>query len=375
MKKRARRRKIGTIAYWLFLFIFMAALSFAAFVGLTIVWNYAEEYENAVETRAIDAYVAEFRRTGWTPGLNDAIAAMPHEVQTNEECAEKIKEILLSDSSNIEYGYRESYNFGKTVTYRLRDGYNKAFGVITMEQDESVINKLKFKNLVPWKIVKEEFVLDSIYSYAEATAPSTYSVYLNGVKLDKEYIVEDDIHYDVLKDFEPYLIEKPTKVRYFFDHCFGELTPVIKNEAGEEVVIDENNNDMQFLKPCDPDTESVLNDYCTRFAACYTSYFAGYNYSSALAELAQFVDKGSDLDYTFEQMIDGRQYIKIAVYNQKPAEFYAAYDMGNGQYLCDVSVSYTAAYQGQQAEDGVNNYRILCTYNDGVFRAVRVENI
>lgn len=373
MKNRARRRKIGTAIYWLFLLILMAALSFAALVGLKIVWDYAEEYENAVETRAIDAYIEEFRRTGWTPGLNDAIAAMPHEVQTDEECAEKVKEILLT--GDIEYGYRESYNFGKTVTYRLRGGYNKAFGVITMEQDESVIDKLKFKNLIPWKIVKEDFVLDSLYSYAEATAPADCSVYLNDVKLGSEYIVEDGIPFDVLRSFEPYLTEKPTKVRYLFEHCFGELTPVIKNAAGDVITVDENADDMQFLKRCDSGTEATLSGYCTRFAASYTSYFAGYNYNASLGELAQFVDKGSDLDYTFEQMLDGRQYIKIASYKQDPAVFSAAYDMGNGQYLCDVSVSYTAAYQGQQAEDGVNNYRILCTLNDGEFRAVRVENI
>ncbi len=68
-------------------------------VGLTWLWGYAVAYEDSQPTNTMDSVVAELNKTFWNDDMAATIAAMPHEAQTDEECAEIIKSMIGSGVS------------------------------------------------------------------------------------------------------------------------------------------------------------------------------------------------------------------------------------------------------------------------------------
>ena len=56
-----KKKNLGRKIYFVFLFIYTAALIVAACVGLSMVRDYAEEYEATLPAHAIEAYVSEIR--------------------------------------------------------------------------------------------------------------------------------------------------------------------------------------------------------------------------------------------------------------------------------------------------------------------------
>ena len=143
-KKQKRNRKI----YWICLLAYTVLLSAAAFVGLKVVWSYAEEYENARPAKVIDQYVADLSENLWDDSIAETIASMPHEVQTDAECAECVKAML---KDGITYQRQGSSESGTVVTYNLMCNGN-VFGKVSLIEDESKADTVKF-GMLPWMIL------------------------------------------------------------------------------------------------------------------------------------------------------------------------------------------------------------------------------
>ena len=106
-------------------------------VGLTWLWGYAEAYEASQPTSTMDKVVAELNKTFWNDDMAATIAAMPHEAQTDDECAEIIKSMIGSGVS-----YKRSGSTDTTITYNLVCDTG-VFGNVTLADDTSVDTKYK----------------------------------------------------------------------------------------------------------------------------------------------------------------------------------------------------------------------------------------
>ena len=127
MANNRRKLSSGRI-YAICLAIYTVILAIACCIALSFVWDFAEEYEVSRPNRAMDAYVAELSENLWGDGIADAISAMDHEVQSDAECAEVIKDMLSGEISYSRQAGSSAENDG--VKYTLRcDG--KTFGYVT----------------------------------------------------------------------------------------------------------------------------------------------------------------------------------------------------------------------------------------------------
>lgn len=371
MTKRARRRKLWTKVYWISLFIWTLLLIGAAAFGLNLVWRYAEEYENARPNHVIDAYVDEINRNHWVDGIDEAISKMPHEMQTDEECAERVKELL---SEGITYTRQGSADAGNSINYSLRCGNGNVFGKVTLVEDTGKADELKFKTLLPWKISNVEFDFNGLYTSVETVVPKMYSVYLNDNLLGEEYIVETDIPYDVLEPYYEDFGGLPTKVRYKYDNCIGVLEPVIKDADGNVVVIDETQDDSQFIVPCSEDMLERLSNFSVAYIDRYLRFTSGVSDPmTAYKQLSGYVVAGTEFDTYLKDMMDGLSYGHTQSYRLDSAVLNGALDLGDGYYMCDVTANYTVFYPGRGEESGVSNLRIICVDNDGDIRTISQE--
>lgn len=366
----AEKRRRGTRIYTICLVIYILVLCAAVAFGLGLVWQYAEEYEAARPANTMDAYVANLSENLWDDSIAETIASMPHEAQTDEECAECVKELL---AEGISYSRSGGSADGTSITYSLRCANGNEFGKVTLVQDESKRDEVKF-DMLPYTVSSEEFDFNALYTTVEVVAPRTYSVYLNDYLLTSEYIVEEDIHYDVLDEYYSMFEDLPTKVRYQFDHAIGTIEPVIKNEQGEEIVIDETQDDSQFITPCTDEQIERLSTFATSFADRYLRFSSGIDeFSYAYDRLSGYIVAGSDLATRLKSYQDGQTYSKTTSYRMDSCVLNSALALGDGYFLCDITADTTIYFDTKGEIQNTNNMRVVAVNKDDDIRAVVLE--
>lgn len=373
--KRLRR---GKLIYGFALYLWGLLLIAGMIYGLIKIWEYAEAFERSRPSSPMDAYVENLSQELWGEGIAGTVAAMPHEVQSNEEVAACVQELL----QNGDITYVRKGGGQDRVNYSLRCNGSE-FGTVTLVPDESAevdVDTEQFPwkflpwSLRPWKIESESFDFTGLYSSVEVEVPYDYSVWLNGVQLGGEYIVEENILYDVLEDYYGYYEEMPTKVRYRFDHVIGSVTPVIRNAAGEIFIIDPNLDDSQFIEHCDGEKLARLAEFSEGFAANYLKYISGvsdptYGYQ----RLSAYLVPGSDLDNRMKDAMDGLSWAHTSSITVDSVRLNGALHLGEGFYLCDISAVATTFAMGHGEVETVNNMRVIVMERDNDIRAIHLK--
>ena len=84
--------------------LWAALLCYGAYYGLDKVWEYAEAFEASRPNHTMDEYVARLSEELWDEEIAETIKAMPHEVQSDEEVAACVREMLSNGISYVRKG-------------------------------------------------------------------------------------------------------------------------------------------------------------------------------------------------------------------------------------------------------------------------------
>lgn len=365
----ARKKKRGSKVYAVCLTVYVVLLASAAMFGLSKVWGYAVEYEASRPENVMDAYIADLSENLWDDSIAQTIAAMPHEMQSDDDCAEIVKEMLRNDITYARVGSGDSLS----IVYNLRCN-GKAFGKVTLVEDESKADDIKY-GMLPWIIYKEEFDFTGLYTSIQVTVPASYSVELNGNRLSEDYIIESGIHFDVLEDYYNSYPNLPTKVTYRFDNAIGVLQPVILDEDGNETVIDETRDDSQFIKPVDDERMERFRDYAERFMERYEKYISGiykneteYGYQ----KLLPYVKQGSDIDSRLKMAQDGIYWAHSSYVTINSVTLNNAIGLGEDTYIIDITYDFTVGTT-RGDENYVESSKIIVTDIGGDIRAITMD--
>ncbi len=373
------KKKKSSHGYAIFLMVYIAVVLTAAYFVLSKVWILAEEYENSRPGPVIEKYVAELS-ANLEDSLAGTIASMEHPMQTDEECIAVAKEML---ASGITYKRQGSADGGRSVTYSLICE-NGTFGKVEMHKDPSKLpddlvtfDKLAWfteEELTPWTMGEAEFFFEGLYSSIQVTVPKTYPVEINGHRLGPEYIVEDNIHYNVLEEYYGDYSGLPVKVTYYFDKLIGNMEPVIYDDEGNVAVIDSERDDSQFIKPCSDKETDRLRSFCENFLTQYVAYTSGkyknqveYGYG----KLKPYIKSGSDIDKRMVAAQDG------IYYAHSPATLSSAWlnnatRLTEGVYLCEVG--YSASAQTPRGYEEVSvDMKLIIEENNGDLRVVKED--
>ena len=308
--KRRRLGILGKLLYTLILLAYTLAIAFVGYTWLTRVYDYAEQYELSRPAKAVDAYLETVNRDHWNDGIARAVAAMPHEAQSDEEIKAFVQDRL---SSGITAVRKSGVTDADRMSYSLRCA-GREIGSMTIAEDQGYqgrvdLNELPWTlvsrflpgilewGLKPWQVVEDSYDFTNLYSSIEITVPSTYTVSINGTVLGPEYITEEGIPFDVYEKYYYDMPNLPTKVTYRFDNAIGVVEPEIRDEEGNIVVIDKSRGDIQFVKPVDDETLQRLAAFMQPFTDKYLAFRSGAGDSGlALAALKEYIIPNSDID-------------------------------------------------------------------------------
>ncbi len=354
-KRKRRKSGAGTAVYVVILVLWTLFVAAVAMYILSQVWKYASVYDETQVEPVMEEYITKLRENVWDDSIAATVASMPHQMQTDEEVGALVKEMLLNDEIN--YVAKPGFQKSDSVTYSLLCGEN-VFGEVRVVQNttENLVEDVNLPTLFigalakmgvsiqpelySWKIAEESFDFSGLYSSVRVTVPSTYKVSLNGVDLGEEYIVERDIHFDNLESYYYRYDNLPTKVTYQFDNIMGHIDPEIRDESGNVVQIDENKDDSQFMKKADDATLERIAAHINGFADAYLHLSASTgDPNSAYAELANYIEAGSEMDNKLRQIFLIGDWSHNSYYQFKGSEVLGAYEIAGKCYVVD----YTAA--------------------------------
>ncbi len=368
MSKR-KRRKLWAWVYAIFLAAYTLVAGAVILIALSKVWDYAEEYQEARPEGVIEAYVADLRENLWDEGIERTVSEMPHEMQTNEEVAEIVKDMLRNE---ISYSRQSGGSDSSSIVYNLRCG-DRVFGQVTLREDQSKADEVEY-GMLPWMIADEKFDFTGLYTSMEITVPAAYTVELNGHELGSEYIVEEGIHYNVLENYYEDYPNLPTKVTYRFENIIGDLEPVVLDEAGNQVTIDETQDDSQFIHYVDDDRLTRLTEFTTAFTERYRSYVSGaLNPDYGYQRLAAYMVLGSDLDERMKLAMDGLGWAHTFTFSLTWVTLNSAIDIGDGYYILDISSESQTLQPGQGEVNNVQSMRVIVQDAGNDIRAVMLE--
>ena len=373
-----KNRLLGGLLYTLFLCLWGLLLIYAAWYALERVWVYAEEYETSRPTYTMNRYVQDLSRNLWVEGIEDTIKAMPHEVQSDEEVAGHVRDML---SNGISYVRKGGGGEGRAV-YSLRCN-GREFGTVTLTEQQdyvSAIDTSRFPwsllpwSIRPWRVESESFDFTGLYSSVEVIIPKTFTVKLNGVLLGPEYIVEQNIPYDILKNYYDRVEGLPTKVRYRFDNIIGSIDPAVFDEEGEPFRVDPTQDDSQFIKPVSEQKLERLAEFTAGFVDRYLKYTSGavdptYGYQ----RLGPYILKGSDLDTRMHSAIDSLSWAHTSSVTVDFAQLNGALALGDNYYVCDISAVATTYEAGKGEVENVSNMRVIARERNNDIRAITLE--
>lgn len=359
----ARKKNRGSKIYAIFLGVYIILLAAAAMYGLSKMWEYAVEYENSRPDNVMEEYVADLSENLWDESIAETIAAMPHEMQSDEDCAAIVQDLLRNDITYSRVGGGDEL----TQVYNLRCN-GSVFGKVTLKQDESKADEVKY-GMLPWLIYKEEFDFTGLYSSIEITVPASYSVQLNGNTLGQEYIVESGIHMDVLDAYYSAYPNLPTKVTYRFDNIIGSIEPTVLDEDGNEFVIDPNKDDSQFIKGVEDDRLARFQDFAGKFIDRYEKYISGI---SSYDRLLPYIKTETDFDSRMKMMQDGLGWSHNSYVNINSVTVNSAIGLGEDTYIIDISFSFTVGTP-RGDESYSENAKIIATDIGGDIRTIAMD--
>ena len=374
----ARKRKRGAVIYTFFLVLFTLALVAAACYWLLQVWTYAEEYEYTRPSHALDEYLDKLNTEHWSDGIAQAVGQMPHETQSDEEIKAFVQEKLSSGVTAVRKG-----GSAESTTYSLRC-QGREIGTVTIEEDTGYRSRIDTEklpwsllhwNLYPWHVSGESFDFNALYNSVEVVVPSDYQVWINGVQLGSEYIVEKNILFDNYKvEYYTWMNGLPTKVKYRFDHIIGEAETEIRDASGQPVVLDPNRGDEQFTKYLSgPELERYL-DFAQPFVTAYLSYISGAGDSGLrLAELRNYMLEEGTLYFRMHDALDGLGWAHTSYVNVKDIFINSVLPLANGFAEIDATATADTYYQGKGDQTTTSNLKILVYDQDGTLLAEDVD--
>ena len=366
------KKKKSGLGYFLAMLIYvLVALAAIAFLMVWL-WGFAKEYEASRPTSTMNVYVQGLNENLWSDQIAQTITEMPHEVQSDEDCAQVVREML---NQGISYARTASGGSTDQINYSLICG-DKIIGKVTLVEDSSQAGQVRH-GMLPWIVYSEEFDFTGLYSTVEVTVPNSYTVTLNGVELGEEYIVGEPIHFSLLEDYYGSYDQLPVMVTYRYDHLFGQMEPVVYDSSGAEFQVDETRGEEQFLNNCSGEELERLTDFTERFAERYQFYMSAVGDDPATVyadRLSGYILKGSDLEFRMKAAQDGLFYVHSNNMRVNQTILNSAVSFGGGVYLCDFSSDFTVWGRNGE-EDQENHMRMIVVDVQGDMSDLRVAEL
>lgn len=262
----AEKKKVPV--FWIGFAVFVAVMAVFWVWVISYVKKCLVIYENSQPEYTVESYVKSFE--------DGSIL----ELMSFEESASRFE-----DGSIYKNAYEKELE-GKTITYeKSQSSYDAKKPVYNIYADgktvaQLTLNETSNRQLMfilseqKWELDRVEPVYETGNKEITITAPDTYSVFINNVKLDSRELTGDAVQIDALKYAADY-VTVPQLVKYHVDGLFDEPQVVIYNNQGEQIMYtSDENGDITIDTFTTSTIDSELSSMVLTNAENYSNFFS-----------------------------------------------------------------------------------------------------
>lgn len=224
--KRKTKFKQGLKAY-------IVLLSILSAIFLIYVMNTLYQYEDSFTDNYMTSVVKDIRKVakkGKISKICDVSSLTVNKLDNSGKTYDKaIKEIFKNE--NITYQLDTKTKNSDHPVYYIYANNKKIMEVTLKEKKKN--HRLGLFTYSIWDVDSYKIASDRGLEYFDVYVPSTYTVEVNGTKLDDSYISDKTVNDDYDK-FAKY-VKLPTMVNYELNNFLDTPSIVIKDEKGNEV--------------------------------------------------------------------------------------------------------------------------------------------
>ena len=339
-----KRFALGMVIYAV---VFLAITA----VGLKVLWDFMDAYEQSRPMNTVKAYVASVTPEDMCAGSGDLLDQLDENLRSKEESAALIGE---SAAGTLSYAKKSAESSEDRQVYVLRSG-RQVIGEFAITAGEP--DKYGFR---VWSVTEKSFDFSHLLGESvSVTVPADFRVSVSGTVLDESYITERDIPYTVLEEFyEDYTL--PSLVTYTVNSFLGSVTLEVTDRDGNPETISEDTDYNAFLPICSQDAAAELDTFTDGFLGRYVTFTSSANNAASAnyARLLPYLVKGSELANRLYTAIDGLQFAQSNGDSIQNIQVNRYADLGEGRYLCDLT--YVVKTWGTKgAVETVNNLKLI----------------
>ena len=316
--------------FWIGIAIYVLVFALLSFFGLKIFRDYIAAYELSRPGRAMEEYRAELREQGHTEAVVQALSALDTNIRSQEENLQWAEDLLreasfprmlnLSDEGHMVYSVRAR---------------GQQIGQITAVPGEP--DRFGFRD---WTISEESYDFSAFMHSCQATIPSDYGYYVNGVRLGQEYVTEADIPFETLADFYERYEGLPTLSHYESGLYLDDVEIQVRDPEGH-VLSPEEMTETYYLDNCGDHIRELADEFIPRFLQLYVNFTANlYNsYTYNFFNLRPLVLTESQLHVRMRQAAEGFGYTTTKNVEILSMETRVVTRLSEDRYLADISYS------------------------------------
>lgn len=360
------KKKKRSYGFVIFMVLYIAAFCGAAYFGLTKLWDFMEAYEVSRPQKPVQAYMNQLTPEHICDLSGDVIAQIDHNIQSEEECRKILMEAV---SGPISYARNIKESTDEKTVYMLLCG-GKTIGSFTTTAQAADEYGLSI-----WEVTEEEF--DLSYLIGEpmtVSAPSNYTVLINGQALSSDYLTGEKELYPLLDPYYEDYPELPYSVSYTAGPFLGELGCTVTDPEGNAVTIDDDTDWNLFACTCTADETAQINDLLQKFVENYVAYTASKETRYArYHDAVVYALPGSNLAVRMRYALDGLKYNRIRSAELQAITVHYLVPLDDTHYLCDITYE-TLVDKGEGKYNEINNVRLGVVKTDDGLKVESMTN-
>ena len=238
-ERRGRRR------WRRFLLIYAVCLLLVGIIGCAVLYRYLGSYEASRPEHVMDALMADTSADTWCSYIEEDFRNSLSEFENPDELFSGYVDAVLKDAS---YTYRRSRSdtSGDIPVYVVRAGMAELCQVTLTAKESAGFG------MYVWEVgnIESCFSMDSLQSVAvEVDAPADRPIFLNGVEIAPEYIIDDKIPCPDMTELEQCFDKQAYFVRYRVEPLYGSIA--VTDSEGHTLSAGESTdkNTLSYLLP------------------------------------------------------------------------------------------------------------------------------
>ncbi|MBR4542928.1 MAG: hypothetical protein IKO53_01820 [Lachnospiraceae bacterium] len=285
----AHKRKKGWLIFFVFLFIWSAALVAAIVYGLNYFYNFTIDYEKAYQDSRPVLSMGDILAHFENADIDYIYENMAEKPQVNEfETEADLKE------------YMGSLLEGKTISFNEASGYSEDTPNYTITADGYAVADIKLRkssteereyHFPVWEMTELNFYTAPTESFS-VEAPENYTILVNGIPLSSDYCVQSGIESEENKYVAPYG-RIPDLADYYGEGFYKQPTVTAQDASGTEVaaVYDEADGRYEVGFSSDSPEREELEERAIKLAVTFANFISG---DTSIDNLSPYFPSGSE---------------------------------------------------------------------------------